>query len=338
MAKFSMADLLNNRSKESSSNKNAFKIKNISINQIVPDSNNFYTVDDVTELKESIFMFGLQQNLVVRDIPGTDTFKLISGHRRLKALTMLVEEGHEDFGFAPCKVETDIDEIKAELQLIFANSTSRELSDYEKTHQAMRMKKLLTSLKSSGVKLTGRMRELVADTLKVSTAQVGRMESINNNLTPDFQEEFKNNKVNFSTAYELSGLEKKEQEEAYKEFKDKGTLSIKDVKNRKAVEEKQETKYEGLVVTTIVTEDKLKFEININSLISGFNRSPNNYDNSNVITDKRLEFANYVARQLVDNSHPETRYSPILIMLDNIFDEILEGAEDFISYKDSEEV
>ena len=239
MAKFSMADLLNNKSKEGSSNKNTFKIKNISIDKIVPDKKNFYSVADVTELKETIFMFGLQQNLVVREVPG-DKFKLISGHRRLKALTMLVEEGHEDFKVAPCKIETNLDEIKAELQLIFANATSRELSDYEKTHQAMRMKELLTSLKNSGVKLTGRMRELVADTLKVSPAQVGRMESINNNLTPSFKDEFRNNKVNFSTAYELSGLAEKEQEEAYKEFKDKGTLSIKDVKNRKTEKDKKE--------------------------------------------------------------------------------------------------
>lgn len=249
MAKFSMADLLNSKSKEVSSNKNLFKIKNININKIVPDEKNFYAVDDVTELKESVLMFGLQQNLVVREIPGTDTVKIISGHRRLKVLTILAEEGYEEFQEAPCKVETDIDEIRAELQLIFANATSRELSDYEKTHQAMRMKELLTSLKNSGVKLTGRMRELVADTLKVSPSQVGRMESIDNNLSQEFKEEFKNSKVNFSTAYELSGLEEKQQEEAYKEFKEKGTLSIKDVKNRKLEKDNTEKEQEKEITT-----------------------------------------------------------------------------------------
>jgi len=163
------------------------------------------------------------------------------------------------------------------------------------------------------------------------------MESINNNLTPEFKEEFKNNNVNFSTAYELSGLEEKEQEEAYKEFKDKGELSIKDVKDRKSKEDKEEqkkmqTKYEGLGVATTVKKDKLIIEVPIDSLINGFNLSPNNHDKSIIEIDKKLEFANYVAKQLVDNSDPETGYSPILIMLDNIFNEILEGAEDFVNY------
>lgn len=232
VAKFSLTDLLNDSSKEGSS-KSTFKIRNINIDKIIPDSRNFYTVNDVTELKESIFIVGLQQNLLVRENPGKDTFSLISGHRRLKALQELVREGYREFETAPCKVETDIDEIKAELQLIFANATSRELSDYEKTRQAVRIKELLALLKESGVKLTGRMRELVADTLKVSPAQVGRMESIEGKLVSEFKEEFKKGQVNFSTAYELSGLPTDKQQEVFREYKDKGTLSINDVKAKK---------------------------------------------------------------------------------------------------------
>lgn len=239
MEKFNIASLLSDKSKEGRGG-NTFKIKNINISKIVPDQKNFYSVSDVTELKESILLFGLQQNLVVRENPEEDTYTLISGHRRLKALSLLIEEGHEEFETVPCKVETNLDEIKAELQLIFANATSRELTDYERTHQAIRIKELLTALKRSGVKLPGRMREIVADTLKVSPTQVGRMEAIEGNLSPEFKEEFKDNKVNFSTAYELSGLPEEKQKEAYQEYKEKGAISINDVKTKKSETKPQE--------------------------------------------------------------------------------------------------
>lgn len=236
MAKFNMSDLLNNKSKENSNTEGTFKVKNIPIKKIVPNEKNFYKVEDISELKESILLVGLQQNLVVREIPGTDNFSMITGHRRLKALTELAAEGHKEFETAPCKIETDVDDIMSELKLIFTNSTTRELSDYEKIQQMSRLKELLMTLKQRGIKFNGRMRELVAESLKVSPAQVGRMESIESNLSPEFKEELKNNKVNFSTAYELSSLPEPEQKEVYEKYQEKGNISIKDVKDKKITE------------------------------------------------------------------------------------------------------
>lgn len=229
MAKFSMSDLLNEKSKEES--KSVFKIKNLAIEEIEPDERNFYNTDEIEELKASIEMFGLQQNLVVRE--SDSKYKLISGHRRLKALKELFDEGHEEFRTIPCKIESEIDDAKTELQLIFANSTSRELSDYEKTHQAIRIKELLKDLKTNGVKIPGKMRNLVAEVLNVSPTQVGRMESIDKNLSKEFKEEFKNDNVNISTAYEISGLPEENQKKVYEEYKEKGQISLKEVKKHK---------------------------------------------------------------------------------------------------------
>lgn len=229
MAKFSMSDLLNEKSKEES--KSVFKIKNLAIEEIEPDERNFYNTDEIEELKASIEMFGLQQNLVVRE--SGSKYKLISGHRRLKALKELFNEGHEEFRTIPCKIESEIDDAKTELQLIFANSTSRELSDYEKTHQAIRIKELLKDLRTNGVKIPGKMRNLVAEVLNVSPTQVGRMESIDKNLSEEFKEEFKNDNVNISIAYEISGLPEENQKKVYEEYKEKGQISLKDVKKHK---------------------------------------------------------------------------------------------------------
>lgn len=232
MKKFSLNDILNDKSKDKGK-RNEFNLQHIHISKLIPNEKNFYNVDDVEELKDNVLLLGLQQPLVVRAIEGTDTYILTSGHRRLKAISQLVEEGYTEFELVPCKVETEIDEIKNELRLISTNSTSRELSDYEKTHQAIRMKELLMALKQNGVKLPGRLRDIVAETMKISKTQVARMESIDNNLSPEFKEEFKNNNVNISTAYELSGLPQEEQQEALQEYKEKGSISIKEVKTIK---------------------------------------------------------------------------------------------------------
>lgn len=276
-----MNELLNDKSK-GKSKKEEFKITHIHISKIIPNEKNFYNVDDVEELKESILLFTLQQPLVVRQIAGTDTYMVFSGHRRLKALGILVDEGHQEYELVPCKIETEIDEIKAELKLIFANSTSRVLSDYEKTHQAMRIKELLMALKENGVKLPGRLRDIVSDTMKISKTQVARMESIDKKLSPEFKEEFKNNNVNISTAYELSGLPQKEQQEALQEYKDKGSITITEVKTiKKNIKEEVQEK----------EPEPIPFERPLNIYVC----SPYGGDFENF--KKAVEYCKYVASQ-----------------------------------------
>ena len=80
-----------------------------------------------------------------------------------EALKLLVSQGKAQYGSVPCKVEKSENPAITELQLLFANSTARELTDYEKTYQADRIKELLKELKKSGYEFKGRMREIVAD-------------------------------------------------------------------------------------------------------------------------------------------------------------------------------
>lgn len=236
---------MNDKSKaENSTDTIAFKIENIQIDKIKPSEMNKYTVDDIEDLKSSIELIGLQQNLVVR--PNQDeTYELISGHRRYKAIKELYDAGDESFKKIPCKVIKSTDDIQAELQLILANSTARVLTDYEKTYQAGRLKEILEELKKSGYKIAGRKREIVAGLLKVSASQVGIMESINKNLTPELKDKFKDKEINITKAYELSRKTEEEQKEVleeYKESKEK-TLSQKETaikSEKKKHEEKEE--------------------------------------------------------------------------------------------------
>ena len=253
MGKFSLNDILNDKSKNKGK-REKLNIQHIHIDKLIPSEKNFYSVDDVEEIKDSILLIGLQQPLVVKRIDETDTYMVAIGHRRLKAFKQLVEEGNAEYELIPCIVETEIDEIKNELRLIFANSTARILSDYEKTHQTIRIKELLSALKQNGVKLPGRLRDIVADTMKISKTQVARMESIDKNLSPEFKEEFKNNNVNISTAYELSGLEQEEQQEVLQDYKEKGTITIKEVKTIKKNKPTPEPAKQTTTVT-VTTEE-----------------------------------------------------------------------------------
>ncbi|HCL4447304.1 TPA: hypothetical protein N2D16_002909 [Clostridium botulinum] len=96
-------------------------------------------------------------------------------------------------------------------------------------------------------------------------------------------------------------------------------------------------KYESLGITTIVTKDKLKIEIPIKNLVNGFNLNPENYDESKVAKGKRQEFANYVAKALINSSNADTGDSLIMETCDRVFEDIMEGCEDFIKYSDENE-
>ena len=177
----------------------------IPLAQIESNSGNFYKVEDVTELKESIELIGLKQPLVVLEVDDTH-YRLIAGHRRYKALTELGRES------APCVVQRNLTETQEQLALILTNSTARELSYYEKYQQAQRLKELFIKRREEGAELPGRIRDMVAEAMQESASNIARMEAIDKHLSSGWKKSLKQNKINASTAYELSKLGKEAQE------------------------------------------------------------------------------------------------------------------------------
>lgn len=242
MTKFSMSDLLNSQSK-SENERPAFEIRHIPIEKIKPSKDNIYGMRGIEELAANIEMLGLLHNLDVKEADEAGFYEIISGERRFQACKLLYESGNKEFATIPCKVES-ITENKAisELKLLYANAAARELTDYEKTYQAGRIKEILQTLKKDGYKFKGRMRDIVADMLDVSPAQMGRMESINKNLSPEFKEEFKAGNIGITTAYELSGQSEAEQAATLEAYKEGGAAEIaKAVKKPKEPKQKPQT-------------------------------------------------------------------------------------------------
>lgn len=224
---FSLNDILNAQSVQKKTD--AFSVREIPIELLTPNPKNGYDVreKDIEELAANIDEFGLQHNLVVIGPNAEGKYLINSGERRYRACGLLHQRNPERFARLPCKVEAAGDETVQELQLLFANSTARELTDYEKTYQAARIKELLIKLKADGYKFKGRMREIVAEMLKVSPAQMGRMESIHDNLTDGLKEEFRVGKLTISDAYDASTLPPEKQEAALTDYRDEGAEAVK---------------------------------------------------------------------------------------------------------------
>lgn len=226
MGKFTINDILNSQSR--SQKKPTFEIKYIHISKIKPSKANIYGMRGIEELADNIEMLGLLHNLDVKEADKDGMYEIISGERRYQACKLLYEAGNKDFEMIPCKVESagDSDAI-SELKLLYANAATRELTDYEKTYQAGRIKELLVQMKKDGYEFKGRMREIVADMLNVSPAQVGRMEKINKNLSSEFKEEFQAGNIGITAAYELSGQSQKEQADTLDKYRKEGPQAIK---------------------------------------------------------------------------------------------------------------
>lgn len=210
------------------------EVLQISVKQILPNENNFYKLTKIEELKESIELFGITHPLLVKRIDN-NKYKVISGHRRLLASKLLYEEGKPEFEYVPCTVAVDIEGIKEQILLIHTNSTTRVLSDWEIIEQLSRLKKLFKELKKTN-NIPGKVRDLLADTLQVSPTTIGRMETVDKNLIPEFKEELKAKNISMNTAVELSKLDKSKQQEAMQQHKARGSKT-----QAKHVPIKQET-------------------------------------------------------------------------------------------------
>lgn len=243
--KFNLNQLLTDVSKRAASGESAppvaarrtaGKIVMLSVYDLVPSEDNFYSMNDIEELKGKIELAGkVLQNLIV--IPmDSGKYKVIAGHRRRLASIALVEEGKPEYEFVPCTVEAneadaEVQAIREEIMLIAANS-QREKTAWDKIEETRRTRDLLEKIKKRE-KIPGDMRKHVAKALNTSPAQIGRYDAIINNLCPEFMEELKQDRINISTAYELSGLSKEVQQAAFEEFRESGTISIKDAKAKK---------------------------------------------------------------------------------------------------------
>ena len=209
--KFSFMDIMNAQSKADAGEVQIDKYTEIYLNpyDVVPSATNFYSQENIQELADTFLAVGQQQPTVLARINGG--YRIISGHRRNLANQLLIEQGHEEYKNVRY-LYRDMTEATFELSLLVGNAFNRELTAYEKTEQAARLKQaLIRARDEDGLEIHGRLRDIVAELLNESPTNIARMESINNNLAPEAKEQFKAGNMGITAAYETSKLSEEEQ-------------------------------------------------------------------------------------------------------------------------------
>lgn len=245
--KFNLTELLNQRSKEAGEQQKTEQQQTAAgaevvtseegvsstadIYDLIPSKGNFYSVEDVQDLKQSIELLGVLQPLLVTDEEEDGKRRIIAGHRRRLAVMQLVDEGKERFRRVPILIKPKKNAILDRLALIMANRF-REKTDWERMTEALETEKLVLELKES-MNIPGRTRDLLAEIIETSPAQVGRYKAIYNNIIPELMAEFKANRIVVSVIYEASGLPEDYQKQAAEVFRENEVLTLSDIKQLK---------------------------------------------------------------------------------------------------------
>lgn len=227
---FSITDMLNKDTSMAAAPVKEHTIERISYSKLVPSEDNFYSMQEIEELKTAIELAGrVLNNLVVTPLED-GKYKILSGHRRHRAVGMLLDEGKTEYEFLPCSVEqiADTDRAVREQVLLIAANSQREKTTWDKLEEVRRMRDLQRQAKAEQG-LNGRVRDLVARSLNISSSRVAKYDSILNNLISPLMEEIKADNLPISTAYELSKLNTEQQQAAFTCFVQTGKLPTGDV-------------------------------------------------------------------------------------------------------------
>ena len=255
------AGLLNEASKNLA--KNNMEITYIPRDEIYKNPKNEYSISDIENLADLIYVMGLREPLGVK--PEGSGYKLIEGERRLTAIDKLIADGKWE-GDIPCiirekelKVNLDIlsDEEKEILEIAGTNAGQRKYSEADYLFEVEKLEPIYKKLKASGIgeftyesdtgekitqSLTGKKsRELLAERLNVSPAQVGKISKVANSGTEELKEAVKDGTANIAAAAEIAAMEKEDQKRLIEQHqKENGkAISKKDVeafKNGKSLE------------------------------------------------------------------------------------------------------
>ena len=184
----------------------AERIELLPFESLREDPGNFYSMDGLEALADSISTVGLLDPIRVRQEDGH--YVVISGHRRRAAIGILIEGGEERWKEAvPCIVDRgeELPEL-TRLKLIMANSATRQKSSAELSREAEEIKELLIGLREKGFPLPGRLSSYVAEAIGVKESKLKRLHAIRGNLIPELLALYDANTINEETAYQLQQL------------------------------------------------------------------------------------------------------------------------------------
>ena len=232
MAKFGINDIMDIKSKTSGTD-GANEYQEIWLNpyEVKPSDSNFYAQENIEELADSFLAVGQQQPTVLGKVDGQ--FWIVSGHRRNRANILNIERGHQEYQQVRYLYK-DMTQPMLELSLLMGNAYTRELTAWEKTQQAKRLKEaLMRAKKEDGLEIPGKLRDVVAGLMNESSSNIAKMESITHNAVQEIQDQFKNGNMGISAAYEAAKLSPEEQKAVAEKTAEGKNISVKEIAGKR---------------------------------------------------------------------------------------------------------
>lgn len=159
---------------------NASKIYFIGVDKIINNTlNDVYSDQDISELVKSIEMYGIKQPLSVIK-QDESTYRLISGHRRLKALMSIFTKGKSVvFGNktlinqAPCIFEKTFEDTDDEYLNLISSNVNRKKSEEDMRNVIMKTAEIYERRKDLP-DYVGKKRDVIAKMAGVSPRSVDK--------------------------------------------------------------------------------------------------------------------------------------------------------------------
>lgn len=206
--------------------------ESVSVNDIMLNPRNEYTLSEIEKLKDSIYALGgVQQNIVLVKCQEWSGRKYLAldGHRRVMACRQLVNEGYVEFEYIPAVIKANTDADMKDAMLVMINSTQRNKSDWEKVMEHMKLKEIIPKLKKRHG-ADGRTRDIEADLLGVSQTQINIYNTIGTRLNEKMMKMFKDGSIGISLAYEAAKQELCIQEQLVELAQKNGTITEDDIR------------------------------------------------------------------------------------------------------------
>ena len=226
-----------------------FRLQDIPIDKIYSNDKNFYPLTDIEQLANEIKLCGLMENLtVVKEHCERGDYRLVSGERRWRALTYLVEHGEDKFKNVSAKVTRFDNQNEEELYLIVANSY-RTKDSATKMNEVKRMQELLQNAKNNGISINGydmqqeSIRSVMSKLLGMSETKIAELTVVINHLIDEFMTMLNDGTLGISVAYKIAGMSPDMQLEFFQYCEDetKVTLNVvQQFKEKKTAEHEQE--------------------------------------------------------------------------------------------------
>ena len=189
-------------------------MREISIDDIRDNPRNFYPTPDSQALRalaDSIRANGLLEPPTV--VPAGDgTYRLISGHSRMAAIKALREtETPDQWATVLCRVLPPMSEGQEQAAVIEANR-QRVKSNALLADEAEKLTEAYIKRREAGEQLPGRIRDRVAEALKVNATKVANLSAIKNGLkVPGIMDKWKRNELPEAAALMIARMDIDEQ-------------------------------------------------------------------------------------------------------------------------------